>query len=114
MFRLLRNFIRPAKSSSNRRRLRPAVEALEDRTVPSTFTVTNLGDGGAGSLRDAIDQANAAPDADTILFDPSVRAGTVALSSFRNLAASTAAVPQPAGPSAFLISSPVTIQGSGE
>ena len=32
------------------------------------FTVTNLNESGPGSLRDAIDQANAAPGADTILF----------------------------------------------
>ena len=32
------------------------------------FTVTNLNDSGAGSLRDAIAQANAAPGPDTITF----------------------------------------------
>jgi hypothetical protein len=36
---------------------RLVLEALEDRTVPSTFTVTNTNDSGAGSLRDAIAQA---------------------------------------------------------
>jgi small-conductance mechanosensitive channel len=34
----------------------------------STFTVTNTNDAGPGSLRQAIDDANAAPGADTIVF----------------------------------------------
>src|SRR5262245_64270149 len=47
-------------------RLRPArfvprLEALEDRTLPSTFLVTNLNDSGAGSLRDAVLSADANP-----------------------------------------------------
>ncbi len=37
-----------------------ALEALEDRTVPSTFTVTTTADSGPGSLRQAILDANAA------------------------------------------------------
>ncbi len=37
---------------NGRRRFRPRVESLEDRTVLTT--VTNLDDAGAGSLRDAI------------------------------------------------------------
>jgi hypothetical protein len=48
------------------------VRALEDRVVPATFPVTNALDSGTGSLRDAITQANAAPGADTIAFDPGV------------------------------------------
>jgi hypothetical protein len=35
----------------------------------TTYTVTNINNGGAGSLRDAIDQANAHAGADTIDFD---------------------------------------------
>jgi hypothetical protein len=46
------------------------LEALEDRMVLSTFTVTNTSDSGAGSLRQAILDANAAPGADVINFDP--------------------------------------------
>ena len=94
------------------RRLR--LEHLEDRTTPATITVSTLADAGAGSLRDAIDQANAVNDADTILFAGAAVGGTISLSTFTNLAASTAAVPQPAGPSAFVVTSPVTIQGTGE
>src|SRR5262249_9109271 len=40
---------------------RPRLEALEDRTVPTTFTVTATADSGPGSLRQAILDAN--PDA---------------------------------------------------
>jgi len=51
------------------RRCRPALERLEDRSVPSTFTVVNTLDGGPGSLRQAILDANAAPGADLIDFN---------------------------------------------
>ena len=37
-------------------------QVLEVRDVPATFTVTNTGDAGAGSLRQAILDANAAPN----------------------------------------------------
>jgi hypothetical protein len=43
-------------------------ERLEDRTVPAMFTVTTTADAGAGSLRQAIIDANANPGADTIQF----------------------------------------------
>jgi len=36
---------------------------------PATFTVTNTADSGAGSLRQAIDDANSAAGADTIAFN---------------------------------------------
>ena len=41
---------------------------LEDRTVPTTFTVANLNDAGAGSLRAAITSANGNAGDDTINF----------------------------------------------
>jgi hypothetical protein len=94
------------------RRLR--FEPLEDRTNPAVFTVTTLADAGPGSLRDALAQANAAPDADTIVFDPAVRGGIVAVSTFDNRSASTADDPQPVGPTAFVITTPVTVAGTGE
>ena len=56
------------------------VEALESRDVPATFTVTNLSDAGAGSLRAAIILANKSAGADTILFDPPL-IGTIDLVS---------------------------------
>lgn len=46
----------------------------------ATFTVTNLNDSGAGSLRQAIIDANAAPGADTIVFAAGVT-GTITLNN---------------------------------
>jgi hypothetical protein len=60
-------------------RLPLRLEWLEDRTVPATFTVTNLDDAGAGSLRQAILDANAAAGADDILFAPAITGGTITL-----------------------------------
>src|SRR5262245_17721663 len=51
-------------------RRRPTLEALEDRLVPSTFSVMDTSDSGAGSLRQAILYANASAGADVINFDP--------------------------------------------
>jgi parallel beta-helix repeat protein len=59
--------VRPGRRPSTRPRLR-AFEILEDRQLLSTFTVTNLGGAGAGSLRTAIAGSNAHPGADTIEF----------------------------------------------
>jgi titin len=47
---------------------RPRLEGLEDRFLPSTFTVTNVNDSGPGSLRQAIVNANGSTG-NTIAFD---------------------------------------------
>jgi hypothetical protein len=58
-----------------------SIERLEDRTVPTTFTVHNLADSGPGSLRQAITDANDQPGADLIRFARSARDGTITLMS---------------------------------
>ena len=62
-------------------RIVPRLEALEDRTVPSTLTVTNnldTGVAGDGSLRGEIAAAN---NGDTINFAPSLLDQTITLTS---------------------------------
>ena len=58
------------------------MERLDDRTVPSTFSVSSLADSGLGSLRQAILDANspAYPDADVINFASGL-SGTINLAS---------------------------------
>ena len=71
------NYLTLNKKSSRRRetiaartrRLRPAVMALEGRTLLSTIIVNSLkDDDSAGTLRSAIGQADASNQADTIVF----------------------------------------------
>ncbi|WP_435019086.1 beta strand repeat-containing protein [Tundrisphaera sp. TA3] len=71
----------PGKNEPKRRPrpLRPGaagVERLEGRQLLATFSVTSLGAAGAGSLRQAIIDANQSPGADTIAFGV---AGTIRL-----------------------------------
>jgi hypothetical protein len=69
------------RTTSPRRRpafRRPHLEVLEDRSLPSTVTVLNNLDGGAGSLRAAI---TAARSGDTIAFASSLDGQTITLTS---------------------------------
>jgi parallel beta-helix repeat protein len=54
--------------AGRRRRMLPAVMALEDRALLSTLTVSNTDDTGSGSLRAAVAQANTDGGGDTIAF----------------------------------------------
>src|SRR5262245_49177858 len=77
----LTSWLRNRKTAPNGGRTarhRPRLEVLEDRTALSTFTVLNLADGGAGSLRQAVLSANANPGADGIDFAPGL-SGTITL-----------------------------------
>src|SRR4051794_11482072 len=72
-----RSFRRAARESSRHREpFRPRLEALEGRAVPTVFPVTTLVDGGLGSLRQAILDANVTPGDDTITIQAS---GTIQL-----------------------------------
>jgi hypothetical protein len=63
--------------------------------APSVLTVTNTNDSGAGSLRDAVTQANSSSDANIITFAPNVT-GTITLTT-----------------GALRIATPLTIVGPG-
>ena len=87
------------------------VELLEDRTLPSTFTVLNtLDDGSVGSLRWAVGQANAAGGAEAITFDPTVFATpqTITLSGTQLELTDTSGTETITGPAAG-----VTVSGGG-
>ena len=64
--RWLRQIFNP--THPERRRFRPRLEALEDRNLLNTYLVTSTADALAGTLRQAILDANAHPGADTIKF----------------------------------------------
>lgn len=57
---------------------RLSVQCLEARDVPASFVVSNLTDGAAGSLRQAVLSANALPGLDTITFTVT---GTISLTT---------------------------------
>lgn len=70
-----RSISRRLRKTPHRRRL--TIMSLEDRSVPAVFTVLNANDTGAGSLRQAVADANATIGADDIVFgDGSGSGGT--------------------------------------
>lgn len=78
-----RQLVRLSSQSSRRTSGRVSrsreVEALEDRALLATFTVSNLNDAGAGSLRQAVLDANAAGGTDVI--DATGVTGTITLTT---------------------------------
>lgn len=112
---MLLNAFRSLFSNSQNRKARRASDSarlqlirLEQRIVPLTFSVINNLDSGAGSLRQAIDDANnetANPGADIINFAPTLVSNG---SSTINLSTSGDST---AGPSAFGITSTISING---
>jgi hypothetical protein len=94
------------------------LEPLECRTVPAAdITVTTLADvvdseDGVISLREAIDMAESDPDPTTIDFDPSIAGGTINLTDFS--AGNAGEGETSDGPSAFVITTPIRIIGTGE
>ena len=80
--RLLRTGRTTSETIRRRRSALPlSLETLEDRTVPSTFAVTTNADAGAGSLRQAILDANAHGGNNTIVFHLSSGQNTINLQS---------------------------------
>ncbi len=67
---------RTQASPRQRASFRPRLDALEHRWMPSTLTVTNTNDSGAGSLRAAIAAANSG---DIIAFDSGLAGQTISL-----------------------------------
>jgi len=61
--------------------LKPQLLCLEERVTPATYTVTNFGNSGTGTLRAAIDLANNTITNDTIVFDMGSSARTINLTS---------------------------------
>ena len=76
---------RPNRRSSRNARTQ-GVEVLESRELMATFTVTNLHNAGAGSLRQAIIASNAQPGPNTIDFDVAgtIRVGRTSLPAITN------------------------------
>jgi hypothetical protein len=93
-------------------RLKPELLALEERRLPSTFTVTiTADDGSTGTLRWAITRANANSGANTINFDPTAfgRPQAITLSGSQLELSNTSGTQTITGPAAG-----VTVSGGGK
>ncbi len=106
----MRSFVSRSGRPAGRSHFRPVLVGLEDRATPATFTVVNTDDSGPGSLRAAIASANATPGADDIDFAPGLTGQTITLTAFDPGLIGVGAF----GPSAFVVTSPITIRGSGQ
>ena len=84
---------------------------MEDRTLLSSFVVSNTGDSGPGSLRQAILDANAQGGAETITFDPTAFATpqTITLTSGQLELSDPSGTETITGPAAG-----VTVSGGGQ
>ncbi len=89
-----------AKTAKRRRSVRPMLEALEDRTTPTTFTI---GNGDVAGLASAIQTANGDGQADTIVLATN---GTYQLTTVNNTTDGANGLP-------VITSSNLTIQGHG-
>ncbi len=69
----------------SRHAVHPRVESMEERALLSTLTVTDLGDSGPGTLRNAIEQANLDPSPDAITFAPGLKGAIGLLSPLPDL-----------------------------
>lgn len=110
----------------------PRVEALEPRENPATITVTTLTDvidgnvtnpaalaatpgaDGLVSLAEALRAADADQAADTITFDPSLARGTITLDGGTVDPRSGTTDHGSAGASEFVVTTAITVQGSGQ
>jgi hypothetical protein len=103
--RQLKSWIGTPCETRNHRRVRLSCERLESRDAPAILTVTNLADAGAGSLRQAILDANVDGGTDTIVFSGAATGGTISLLTRGGTTF---------GPNALEVTSTIIIQGSGE
>jgi hypothetical protein len=90
------------------------VERLEGRTLFATFTVTTVADSGAGSLRQAMLDANASGGQDTIAFAIASGAQTIApTSAFPDLTDSAGTIIDGSTQPGFAVGSPIiTVDGT--
>jgi predicted outer membrane repeat protein len=96
-------FCKPNAGGRKPPRFRPQLEALEDRWMPSTLTVTTNQDFVAGSLRAEITAANSG---DNIQFAPSLSGQTIMLTNSELVINKNLTIQGPSAPNA-----PVTISG---
>jgi hypothetical protein len=66
---------------TQRKTRRLCFESLEDRRLLAVYTVSSTANSGAGSLREAIAQANITQVADEIIFAPELSGATIELSN---------------------------------